>query len=88
MYFARVQPDGDEISNVTSPCTKNPCQNGGTCLTMFIMTNTIYKCICPGRWRGRLLLIIIKEIQFETNFKFKVKIVQIFIMRLRVVYVK
>ena len=85
MYFARVQPDGDEISNVTSPCTKNPCQNGGFCVTF---TNKTYNCLCTAGWGGRLLLIIMKEIQFETNLKFKVKIVQNLKMRLHVLNVK
>ena len=49
IYFARVQPGGDSISNVTTPCTKTPCQNGGFCV---VVTNKLYNCLCTAGYGG------------------------------------
>ncbi|XP_078472868.1 coagulation factor X-like [Lampetra planeri] len=33
-----------------NPCLSNPCQNGGTCQH----THTVYMCVCPRGWEGRV----------------------------------
>jgi len=43
IYFARAYPGGDEYapaSNKTTPCSKQPCQNGGLC----VASSTTYEC--------------------------------------------
>ena len=52
IYFARVNPGGDNNGgdvNTTNICTKKPCQNGGFCV---VVTNTTYNCLCTAGWGG------------------------------------
>ena len=52
IYFARANPNGDQYdspSNNTTPCTKNPCQNGGLCV---LLSKTHYSCLCTAGWLG------------------------------------
>lgn len=52
IYFARVEPGGDNFpsTNISTICTKNPCQNGGYCV---VLSKTTYNCLCTAGWGGR-----------------------------------
>jgi hypothetical protein len=50
IYFARANPIGDEGVNITTSCSKNPCQNSGFCI---VVTKTDYKCLCTAGWEGQ-----------------------------------
>lgn len=53
VYFVRANPLSDNFagSNATTPCSSEPCQNGGFCV---LLSNTTYNCLCSAGWQGKL----------------------------------
>ncbi len=49
VYFARANPGGDEYTNMTTPCSSQPCQNGGFCV---LTSSTTFNCLCTAGWGG------------------------------------
>ncbi len=57
MYFVRSTPGG-EYGVVKTPCSYNPCQNGGLCV---VISNTAYKCLCNAGWTGDKYLKMLNQ---------------------------
>ena len=40
------------LSSITSPCSPNPCQNGGECYVSVKSKDYTYSCVCPANYTG------------------------------------
>ena len=70
IYFARVNPGGDNYAaanNMTTPCSNTPCANGGFCV---VVTKTSYNCLCTAGWGGKTFSItnVKKQLQEKLTF--------------------
>ena len=64
IYFARANPGGDEYaagSNKTTPCSSNPCQNGGLCVVDSRQSS--FNCLCTA---GNFYFLIVYVLFYFT----------------------